>query len=346
MNKIKLVRYILREDQILKHHKILPYIDNFVFKIISIGAKRKIFSHYERFLAHGELPKNVEEVIILANYKTRGKIRRKIRKSNNEINSDFNSKFFSKSTLERTVKELNDFGFSYIGSIQSDEIFSELEKLKNMPVFSRKLNLKREKNVTEITIPDPSLDHIWSVQPEKVLENSGFQKLVLDGFWKQVADSYLGAPTKISALRCWYSFPHSNKFDLTPENWHLDAGDGLNFIKFFLLLSDVEELSGPTSVIPVPSNILPKKFYTGRRYSDSEINNLMLKNNVKEIKATGKAGTIYVIDTRLIHRGTPVSNGSRFLVNWMASVDQFGSISRENYKLKPDNPLAHRSDLM
>jgi hypothetical protein len=100
-------------------------------------------------------------------------------------------------------------------------------------------------------------------------------------------------------------------------------------------------------------NILKNKYFVTltlflvwMAFFDTKDWGLMFKNNVKEIKATGKAGTIYVTDTRLVHRGTPVSNGSRFLVNWMASVDQFGSIARENYKLKPDNPLAQRSDLL
>lgn len=344
---IYLIRTVLREDFILKFDKILPYLDNFVFKLISFGAKRKFIKHYNQYIKFGKIPKNVEEIIILANYKTRGKIRQSIISTSSKSQIPNNSNLFSSETIDRVVSELRHFGFSVVGNLRDDKIKFELDNLKNLPVFSRKnKNARFLINPKNVSNPDSSLDHMYSVLPEQVFENTGIQNLILDGFWKQISDSYLGAPTRISSLRCWYSFPTSDKANLTPENWHLDAGDGMNFIKFFLLLSDVQLESGPTSVIPIPSHILPRKFYTGRRYSDLEINEVLNKKNLNEIKAIGKAGTIYVIDTRLLHRGTPVESGFRFLVNWMASADKFGSISREDFKLKPENPLAHRSDLI
>jgi len=336
-DRVKLARVFLREDLILKHSTVLSVIDNLVFKFISIGSKRKIIHAYSEYKKGAGVPKNVASLIILANYRTKAKIRALMNKDISRVPINFKSSIFEEKTLEVALYDLNKHGFANFGKIKNDQILFELEKLRNYHVETR-AGFKSD-------FPDSNLSHIWYVDPEKVLENLGIQKLILDGFWKQVADSYLNSAAKITAIRCWHSFPQPKEKNLGPENWHLDAGDGLNFIKFFVLLTDVGKTTGPTALIPISAPNLPRKFYTGRRFSDREINQLLRKYGAQEIMAVGEFGSVYAIDTRLIHRGTPVENGHRFLMNWTVSVDRFGVSGAEKYLVNSENLLFSQSDL-
>jgi hypothetical protein len=337
LDKRKLIRLILREDLILKHDVILPLVDNLVFKFVSIGSKRRIILAYKEYRQNGWVPKNVSSLIILANYRTKAKIRKILTEGNLKMPIEFKSSIFNDATLQVALQDLKKFGFANFGKILDNQILFELEKLNDESVFTR--------SGQKANFPDTNIGHIWYVDPKVVLENLGIQKLILDSFWKQIADSYLNSPTKISAIRCWHSFPQPKDKGLGPENWHIDAGDGLNFIKFFVLLTNVDKTNGPTSLVPISSLNLPRKFFTGRRFSNREIAQLLKKYNTQEILAVGELGTVYAIDTRLIHRGTPVETGHRFLVNWTVKTDKFGNIEDEKYLLKPQNLLHTRSDL-
>ena len=337
LDKLKLVRFFLRQDLILKHSIVLPIVDNLVFKFISIGSKRKIVQAYSEYKRGGHVPKNISSLIILANYRTKAKIRAQINKDISRVPIKLESNIFQEKTLEVALQDLNKYGFANFGKIKDDQILFELEKLRYYDVITR-AGIKSD-------FPDSNISHIWYVSPEQVLENLGIQKLILDGFWKQIADSYLNSAAKITAIRCWHSFPQPKEKNLGAENWHLDAGDGLNFIKFFVLLTDVEKTTGPTALIPISAPNLPRKFYTGRRFSDREINQLLKKYGTQEIMALGEFGSVYAIDTRLIHRGTPVEKGHRFLMNWTVSVDKFGGSGTEIYKVNSENLLFSQSDL-
>jgi hypothetical protein len=302
---------------------------------------------YKNYQSNGEVPVDIASIIIQANFKSKGQVRRLASNVKMAPFAVKESSLFSPQEINLALEELTKVGFARVGIIKDFNLISGLEKLSESEVYSSldfkssgRSNINLQKN------PDPSYDHIWYVQPETALENGSVQKIILDSFWKQIADDYLLASTRISALRCWHSFEHRNGERLTPENWHLDAADGLNFIKFFVLLTDVNENSGPTSIVPVPSSQLPRKFYTGRRYTDKEVNRLLKSKKCSILNATGKKGLVYVADTRLLHRGTPVVKGHRFILNWTCSVDSFGTVQKESYKLKHDNLLVNRGDLL
>jgi len=54
------------------------------------------------------------------------------------------------------------------------------------------------------------------------------------------------------------------------------------------------------------------------RFSNNEIKKILKKNNSTSIKITGKAGTLILVDTSLIHRGNPLKHGTRYaLTNYM-----------------------------
>jgi hypothetical protein len=334
------VRRFLNQEKLFRYNWFLAPLEILFFYFLSLGAKSRFKKAYSKFQTSCEVPDNIASIIILANFRTKGAIRKISQQnvSNKPINQG--SELFLKNEIELALSNLKQYGFSNVGILRDRDLLTTLDSLSNSKVYSS-LDFKSSgrSNINLVSSPDPNYDHIWYVEPETALENIALQKIILDPFWKIIADTYLGASSKISALRCWHSYEHRNGERLTPENWHLDAADGLNFIKFFVLLTDVDENSGPTSVVPIPSTDLPRRFYTGRRYTDKEVENLLNSKKLKVLNATGQKGLIYVADTRLLHRGTPVLKGHRFLLNWTCSLDSFGTVKNEKYNLKHDNLL-------
>ena len=93
----------------------------------------------------------------------------------------------------------------------------------------------------------------------------------------------------------------------------------------------MNEKNGPTQIVPIQKNNLPRKFFVERRFSEREIAKLCKKTGNKVLSATGSEGTVYIADTRQIHRGTPVIEGHRFIVNFTLALDDFGSVGGEKY---------------
>lgn len=323
----------------------------FLFTFLkSFGIRKRLITLYEKWLINpniGITTKELTHLIPIGNFITKGKIGddllvRKL-KYGNETFELKPSKLFSEQELDRVCKELKSDGFSIVGNIKGTDIYDKLTRLNNVEVFSGK-NWKQNRKAKQTLLkkPNPAEDFIWYVDPSEVISNTGFQNLILDEFWRQIAKKYLNCDSKIFSIRCWHSFVKQGLDYTTPENWHLDAGDGFNFIKVFVLLSDVNENSGPTQIIPINQKKLPRKYFVERRFSDREIKNLCKKKNVKVLSAIGPAGTVYVADTRQIHRGTPVTEGKRFILNFNVAVDDFGGLLSEKYN---NNGVATNSKL-
>jgi len=342
----KLSRKILNQERMFKFNSLLAPFEYLTFRIITLNSVNQFKVAYKVYRESGLVPKNISSIIIKANFKTKGRIRNQILSSKVVTNPPPSSSIFSEEEITNALEDLRCTGFGKLGVINDPKLISDLTSLETVPVYSGQRYKASGRSEVELQKkPDIESDHIWYVQPETVLENVAVQKIISDPFWKYVSDNYLGSETHLTAIRCWHSFPPQKEF-LSPENWHLDAADGLNFIKFFLLLTNVDMKSGPTAIVPVPSSKLPRKFYTGRRYTDQEVNKLLERNKKNILNATGSKGLIYVADTRLLHKGTPVVEGHRFILNWVSSVDSFGTVQSEKYKLKDNNLLKNRNDLI
>lgn len=342
----KLSKKVLNQERVFKYNFILAPLEHLIFRFITLNSVNQFKMAYKVYRESGLVPKNIASVIIMANFKTKGSIRNQILVTKVRTNPPPSS-IFSEGEITNALADLRRTGFGKLGVIRDPKVLSELLLLETAPVYSGQRYKTSGRSEIELqNSPDIESDHIWYVEPETALENVALQKIISDPFWKYISDNYLGSETHLSAIRCWHSFPPQRKEFLSPENWHLDAADGLNFIKFFLLLTDVDMKSGPTAIVPVPSSKLPRKFYTGRRYTDQEVNKLLNRNKKNILNATGSKGLIYVADTRLLHKGTPVVEGHRFILNWVSSVDSFGTVQSEKYKLKDNNLLKNRNDLL
>jgi len=141
--------------------------------------------------------------------------------------------------------------------------------------------------------------------------------------------------------RCFGSFlsnlmTMANKIEYKNNNqgsgggWHRDD---VNFqFKAILYLSDVNEKNGPFQLIEDSNNlfdIIKDTIRAKLNVLDTRIPNekiLLLKSDrIKTI--TGKAGTLILVDTSLIHRGCPLEEGVRYaLTNYYYPYYQVDSM--------------------
>jgi ectoine hydroxylase-related dioxygenase (phytanoyl-CoA dioxygenase family) len=96
--------------------------------------------------------------------------------------------------------------------------------------------------------------------------------------------------------------------------WHRDNIYSFGF-KGLVYLIDVGPENGPFQIIPKSSSInfhllktnVPDKYQFTNEEVESYISN---PNQINEL--TGKAGTLVVFDTNCIHRGKPITKGTRY----------------------------------
>tara|TARA_R110002096_G_scaffold94635_6_gene212922 strand:- start:19465 stop:20253 length:789 start_codon:yes stop_codon:yes gene_type:complete len=110
------------------------------------------------------------------------------------------------------------------------------------------------------------------------------------------------------------------------DNWHFD--DWKHRFKAFLYLTDVDELSCPFVCIKGTHKYvseewrLRKEFeydFYGKNgsygyFQQHEIDNLSKRYKWKPQVFTAKAGTLIMVDTRILHKGTPSKGKERFLL--------------------------------
>ena len=94
------------------------------------------------------------------------------------------------------------------------------------------------------------------------------------------------------------------KLDTDAMLFHFDK-DRIKFLKLFIYLNDTDDTNGAHELIPGSQRI---KLSRDGRFSDEEAWELTGKESKKII---GKAGTVFLVDTHALHKGTPIKRGYR-----------------------------------
>ncbi|WP_417592033.1 phytanoyl-CoA dioxygenase family protein [Parasphingorhabdus sp.] len=139
-----------------------------------------------------------------------------------------------------------------------------------------------------------------------------------------VISSFFGKKPTLSKIALWHSFA-TNQAAQNAENYHRDVDDVL-FLKFFIYLTDVDEMSGPHVFIRGSQN--DKKFLDIRRYSDSEIETSYPADDV--LKITGKSGSAFIENTYGLHKGLVARAKSRILLQFEYSLFPIGAYNYEH----------------
>ncbi len=200
--------------------------------------------------------------------------------------------------------------------------------------------LSKHLSLPELTLvsDDPSLDgrqarisyespvaEKYDVGVPDILSCPEAVDLMLDRGVLALAQDYLGSVPKIDICASWFSFPVDRASARAATMFHFDL-DRTRWVKVFYFLTDVTPRTGAHVFIPgtqrdgaVPLTLRRKGY---ARMTDDEVR----ASYPEESWATigGPRGTILLEDTRGIHKGLPVLEGHRLVLQFQYSQDLFG----------------------
>lgn len=107
----------------------------------------------------------------------------------------------------------------------------------------------------------------------------------------------------------------SGRFGSSGGGWHRDTL--FPQAKWMLYLTDVGNENGPLEVVPGTEKFLSKvkasfrlrKHRRKTRFTDAEVSSILQRAGALDI--TGKAGTLIVFNSSMVHRGRPICSGLR-----------------------------------
>lgn len=139
-----------------------------------------------------------------------------------------------------------------------------------------------------------------------------------------IIQQYMGVPpifdTPVIFLNS--AAPLDNKgLSDTAQLYHHDL-HRLQFVKLFVYLTDVDADSGPHAMIPGTHRARPDAMWADGRRTDEAVSKSGLLD--KEVRITGKSGTLFLVDTSALHKGVHPNNNARLLAQVQYTNSLFG----------------------
>lgn len=200
--------------------------------------------------------------------------------------------------------------------------------------------------LSALNLAEPQAEK-YEVSTADVLDSPLAQDLLFDGGILSLAQDYLGSAPILDIATSWFSFPVGRSSQEAATQFHFDL-DRTRWVKIFYFLTDVNERTGAHLFVPgsqadgsIPSKILSKGY---SRLTDSEVDGAFPKDSWQTIG--GPAGTILLEDTRGLHKGMPLVEGHRLVLQFQYSVDLFGAPSHLSSLMAPPSPSGLPSDVV
>lgn len=149
--------------------------------------------------------------------------------------------------------------------------------------------------------------------------SKSFAHLYLNQKLLQEHENYLGARVRAGFAMCNKTiFKLGNKG--SGSGWHRDSPFTHQF-KAIVYLSDVTEENGPFEYLPSTHLVnsirecckIMNIDTSTYRFEETQVSKL-LESKFKKITVTGKKGDMILVDTKTIHRGSPINSGERLAV--------------------------------
>jgi hypothetical protein len=120
----------------------------------------------------------------------------------------------------------------------------------------------------------------------------------------------------------WWTFPVGGEADSgAAQLYHYDL-DRVRWLKVFVYLTDVDEVSGPHAFIRGSHRTIGSKISRDGRYSDAEV--FSMYNRADEVVFIAPRGTVILEDTLGLHKGIPAISKRRFILQVQLSINYFG----------------------
>jgi len=149
-------------------------------------------------------------------------------------------------------------------------------------------------------------------------------EVAADPVFLSIVQDYLGVPpifdTPVMFLNGTAPVSTRDLSDVA-QLYHHDM-HRLAFVKLFMYLTDVDEGCGPHAMIPGTHLQRPDVLWADGRHTDEKVANAGILD--KEVRITGKAGTLFLVDTRALHKGVHPETKSRLMAQVQYANSLFG----------------------
>lgn len=247
------------------------------------------------------------------------------------------------SVLKKIIEELNEFGISKstVQEILNPKEIGYFEDI--LKFYKNSLDDKQVKKIIKEIKNQNSLinqkhkqyeiNHDIYLRGPLNFENLPLIQLYTSKNILKIAKEYLGDSFKIRNPLAWIHPPSNLKKEIRSQKWHRDQED-TKMLKVFILFSDVSENNGPTQYVKSTNfsgkfkNIAPNMTWLTNHWSNKNPFVKKCYNFIRSkiplnypipkgqlVKAIGKKGTIFFIDTNGLHKGGLVEEGMRLMTH-------------------------------
>jgi hypothetical protein len=159
-----------------------------------------------------------------------------------------------------------------------------------------------------------------------VVAHPAVQTLLADGFFLDVASHYFRRVPVWADVSMWWNTPRPGQAsEYLAQKFHWD-NDGLEWVKCFVYLTDVDGDAGPHSYVRGshrPNSVGRSLIRRGTvRLEDEEVLDAFGADRVIEI--IGKAGTMFIADTRGLHKAVPPRRRERLVLQFLINNSLLG----------------------
>ena len=184
---------------------------------------------------------------------------------------------------------------------------------------------------TQLRIPSK-----WAATYEEMYQVSSDPAIL------EIVQRYMGVPpifnTPVAFLSSHAKPKNAREVSLNAQEYHHDM-HRLGFVKLFIYLTDVDENTGPHTLLSGTHRERPTQLWKDGRHSDKAIADSGIAG--QEVNITGKAGTVFLVDTSALHKGSSPASGHRVMAQVQYVNSLFGKpIAMSDHKVE----LAQRND--
>lgn len=223
--------------------------------------------------------------------------------------------------LERAVSAVRADGCYVFEERVDDSLLDELTALAELlPSYA---SLKPDSHIAKIEF-DPAhlLRSRYFCDQADLVNSEIVQRLVADPSLGAVADDYLGCDSVQVDVGMWRSVVFgAETSSASSQMFHSDR-DHLQFVKFFVYLTDVISGTGPHVFVRGSHRSRPLPLRRDVRYTDEEVVEYYAPEDIVEI--CGRRGTIMAVDTSGLHKGKLPETGERWIIELEFASSLFG----------------------
>ena len=225
-----------------------------------------------------------------------------------------------------TIKEKGYYIFEKtLGDKHVDPIVDFAKKTPAYYTLVGKPNIQYSENKEDIDFDNPKSPRYF-FDGNDLLKCPELESFMFNKGLFAISNLYLNTKPIFDSPRMWWSFPFGNKeTSNAAQMYHFDL-PRLKWIKFFIYLTDVDENNGPHCFVESSHKGYPKALRKVDRILDTEIAEHYKPEQILEI--VGKKGTVIAVDTRGFHKGKPLIDNKRLILQIQYCNSLYGAKPR------------------